>query len=325
MNDTSLVHTKQHIVQKLDQSVIDSLYVITVVFNPWRYRTRVDLFHDFEEYVEKSGGKLVTIELAFGERPFIVTDAGNPMHIQVRTDDELWHKERLINLAIERIPPGERVKVAWVDADVRFSRPDWVKETIQLLQHYPIIQMFSKVCNLSPTHEVLDTQSGIIWAYQSGLLGETDYRYYERFHPGFAWAARRSTLDRLGGLLDIAILGSGDRHMAQALIGKVRKSYPSGISSGYIELLEQWQKRAVQHVQGDVGYMPGQVFHYWHGAKRLRRYTSRWKILIDNKYDPEFDLQRDSQGLHKFTGRNPKLKQDIRRYFMQRNEDDISL
>ncbi len=81
----------------------------------------------------------------------------------------------------------------------------------------------------------------------------------------------------------------------------------------------------MQYVRGDVGYMPGHVNHYWHGKKVNRRYRDRWQILIKHQYDPEFDLKRDSQGLLRFTDRNPLLRQDIRRYFLMRNEDSIDL
>lgn len=311
-----------HDSNRLPQPVLDSFCVVTPIFNPWRYRSRVDLYRQFGDYVHKCGGQLMTVELAFGERPFIVTTKEDKWNIQLRTNDELWHKERLLNIGIERLPDNCKY-VAWVDADIRFARPDWVHETVQLLQHYPVIQMFSRISDLSPDHEQLNTAIGIIKAYQDGLIN--DWKFYTKYHPGFAWAARRDVLDDMGGLLDIAILGAADRHMAQAMMGIVNKSYPDGISPGYAEQLKMWQDRAMQYIKGDVGYMPGHVMHYWHGKKIHRRYRDRWQILIDNEYDPEFDLKRDSQGLHRFTDRNPKLRQDIRKYFQQRNEDSIDV
>jgi hypothetical protein len=314
--------TKNHPAFRLEAQTIDSFAVVTPIFNPSRYRTRVDLYHEFAEYCLCSGARLYTIELALGERPHVVTSLDNPDHHQVRSSDEMWHKERLINLMIERLPPHIKY-IAWVDADIRFARPDWAKETIQLLQHYPIIQMFSKASDLGPNNEIMNTHIGAMYAYRTGLI--TDTKFYSKFHPGFAWAARRSALDDLGGLLDISILGAGDRHMAQAFLGQVNQSVPSGMSVGYVEQLQLWQKRANTHIRGDVGYMDTHLLHYWHGPKVNRRYATRWGILIKNEYDPEFDLKRDTQGLHRFTDRNPMLRQDIRAYFQQRNEDDISL
>jgi len=32
--------------------------------------------------------------------------------------------------------------VAWIDADVEVQPSDWAQETLQLLQHYDVLQMF---------------------------------------------------------------------------------------------------------------------------------------------------------------------------------------
>jgi len=56
-----------------------------------------------------------------------------------------------------------------------------------------------------------------------------------------------------------------------------------------------------------------------------RHYSDRWKILVDNKYNPESDLKRDAQGLYSLTDRSPGLRDGIRTYFRSRNEDSIDL
>lgn len=298
------------------------LYVVTAVFNPCRYRSRIKLYWEFEKYVRDCGAKLLTVELAYNRRDFAVTQPDNPFHLQLRTKSELWHKERMINLGIQRLPPDWKY-VAWVDADVIFARPDWVEETIQLLQHYQVIQMFSQAIDLTPCNEMLKSHTGIIYAYQEGKLEQNNR--YDNFHPGFAWAARREALDDLGGLFDTAVLGSADRHMALSFIECVEKSYPRGISKGYFEQLELWQNRAKKYIRKNVGFMPGALIHYWHGKKVDRRYADRWKILVKHQYDPEFDLKYDAQGLYQFTDRCPQLEYDIRKYFGARNEDSIDL
>lgn len=301
-----------------------TLYVVTPIFNPCRYQSRIRLYRDFEKYVADAGAKLITVELAYGARDFTVTEPCDPFDVQVRTRAELWHKERMINLGIQRLPPDWRY-VAWVDADIIFARPDWAHETVQLLQHYPIVQMFSQATDLTPRNEILKTHTGIIHAFQEGLMTNCKGRYAENFHPGFAWAARRDALNDLGGLFDTAVLGSADRHMALSFIEKVEMSYPKGISAGYYEQLQLWQERSKKYIKQNVGYMPGCILHYWHGKKVDRRYSDRWKILIRHKFDPEFDLKLDTQGLYQFTDRCPQLEYDIRKYFAARNEDSIDL
>ncbi len=303
---------------------MNKLHVITVISNPVRYQSRYKLYREFEKHVACSGGTLWTVEIAFGDRPFEVTQAGNPYHLQLRTFEELWHKENMINLMIARLPLDWEY-VAWVDADVLFNRPDWICETVHQLQHYMMIQMFSTVVDLDPQYNIIKTHKGFISSYFENGFQVPDkekFKKYGLWHPGFAWAARREAIDILGGLIDIGILGSGDRHMADALIGCVEHSFPEEITDGYKEQLLHWQDRAAE-IKKDIGYMPGTISHYWHGKKKDRGYNSRWNILIENKYDPEFDIKKDWQGLWQLNGNKPMLRNQIREYFRSRNEDSI--
>lgn len=52
----------------------------------------------------RAGATLWTIEAAFGDRPFDLTQADDPLDVQVRIRDEMWHKESLLNLLFTRLP-----------------------------------------------------------------------------------------------------------------------------------------------------------------------------------------------------------------------------
>ncbi len=299
------------------------LYVVTCISNPVRYKSRYSLYKDFEKMVVDAGAELYTVEIAFGNRQFEVTDYKTLNDIQLRTTTELWHKENALNIGIQNLP-SDWEYVAWIDADICFARPDWVTETLHMLQHYDIVQMFSHAQDLSPTHEVIQNHKGFVYCYQNGLPGSNTY--YPNWHPGFSWAARREALDKLGGLIDYAILGAADRHMAFGLIGKIDSSIPSELKNGaYAQELRLWEDRANRLIKKNIGYMPGTILHYWHGKKKDRGYQDRWKILVNNSYDPDLDLKRDTQGLYQLTDHNIKLRDDIRKYFRSRNEDSIDL
>lgn len=304
------------------QPVGKPLYVVTAISNPVRYSARYKLYKEFAKRVEDAGAILYTIELAMGDRKFEVTEPNNVRNDQVRSFHELWHKENLLNLAIANLP-ADWEYVAWIDADVTFTRPDWVEETIHQLQHYMFVQMFTNAIDLGPKGEPLKNHEGFVKGWYEGKL--TLGKYYEGGHPGFAWAARREALDHVGGLIDWAVLGSGDRHMAAALIGKAERTLNRDLSKSYKDMILEWQARAEKYVLHDVGYMDGTLVHHWHGKKADRRYVDRWKILTENKFDPHLDLKRDSQGVYQLTDRNIKLRDDIRRYFRSRNEDSIDL
>lgn len=305
---------------------LEKLWVIAVISNPARYRSRYDLFEKFKNHCAHQGVNLLVVELALGDRPFEVTSAYNPNDIQVRTCDELWHKENLINLGISRIPDKDWKYVAWVDADIEFMRHDWAVEIVHQLQHYHVIQLFQNCVDLGPRGEFLQTHNGFVWSWMTDQPWPSPGKYAgKHFHPGYCWAARREAINNLGGLLDIAILGAGDHHMACALIGKVLEYAPQDITPSYKRHLLAWQGRANKHIRQNIGYMEGTIFHRYHGRKIDRKYKDRWKILLKHNYDPDFDVQRDWQGVYSFSDEGVRLRNDIRQYFHERNEDSIDL
>jgi hypothetical protein len=316
----------------------DRLYVVTMLENPLRWRSRYWNYWMFERECEAAGAILYTAEVALGERAFEVTEAGNPRHLQLRTESEIWHKENALNLLIQRLPSDAKY-VAWIDADIRFNRPDWAQETLQQLQHYDVLQMFSHAQDVGPNYEPLATTPGFLfkWVTDRPSPHESDfmqskkaYGYYsvksgQFWHPGFAWAAKKSALERVGMLVDHAVLGSGDWHMASALVGQVQRSLYTGYSPAYIRLCREWQDRAEKFIRRNVGYVPGLVNHLFHGAKRDRAYDQRWKFLAKSGYDPQLDLKRDWQGLYQLTDRSITLRDGIRQYARMRNEDSTEV
>lgn len=303
-------------------------WVVAVTSNPVRYETRDDLYDQFIRRMEVAGANVIRVEQAFGDRPFLHTEPNNPFHVQVRSFDELWHKENMINLGINYLPQDWEY-VAWVDTDVEFVRPDWIEETIHQLQHYYFVQMFEQAVDLGPRQQTLKVHNGFVYNYNRGVQETSSNPYYHQYgyvgHPGFAWAARREAIDMVGGLMDFPILGSADHHMAMALIDRVEHCRPSKANVVYKAMLKMWEDRAKKLVTRDIGYVPGTLLHHWHGKKKDRKYVERWQILIDNDYNPFTDLKRDWQGLWQLSGNKPKLRDDIRQYFRSRNEDSIDL
>ena len=310
----------------------DRLYVVTAISNPVRYRRRYELYRAFEKQMRDSGAILYTAELAFGGREFEISEAHNPRHLQLRSAHELWHKENMLNLLLARLPSDWKY-VAWIDADVTFARPEWAQETLQALQHYQVVQPWSMSMDLGPEGEVVPDASGgetlpsMLHQYVEGQGWDLDPQiYYSKRagHSGYAWAARREAIDTLGGLMDVSILGANDHHMARALLGDVKNSVNPAMGANFKAALDDWQERAAL-LKRNVGYVPGTIFHHWHGAKKNRRYLDRWKILVENTYDPLKDIKRDAQGLYQLAGNKIGLRDDIRAYFRQRNEDSIDV
>ena len=302
------------------------LHVIAVISNPVRYRSRVRLFREFQARMAASGATLWVVEATFGEREPTVLDASDPRHIQVRCDHELWLKENLINIGARSLPADARY-VMWLDGDVSFERADWAHETVEYLQHYPVVQPFSHVVDYGPQGEVLELQKSFAYCHRQGdRLGPKNrlggWKYGGPFwHPGYACAWRMSTWNAVGGMIDRAVMGAADYHMACALIGRGEVSMPAGVSASYRDMVMAWQARAETAVGGDIGYLPGTIHHGFHGWKADRKYQDRWQILIGNDYDPNRDVGYDRFGVLQWTTPKRRLIDEARAYFRARNED----
>lgn len=313
------------------------LDVIITVFNSARYRTRWKHYEDFVSHCNLVGDsvRLWVVEVAFGDREFVVTSPTNERHLQLRTDSELWHKERSQNLLVQRIVqrhPRARW-FAFVDPDISFIRHDWADETRHALQHYDVVQMWKEGYDLDKDGHIIQEHRSFASCYKDNIpFSKENNTYYSPgqnrkknyWHPGYAHAWRREALMEVGGLIDWAILGSGDHHMMHGLIGQMDKTLISDLSGNYKQAMLRWEKSAAK-IRKNIGFVPGAIFHHWHGAKVSRQYRSRWKILTELKFDPLTDLRTDIQGLYMLNDNgNEKsilLRDRVRQYFHSRDED----
>lgn len=316
----------------------DPLYVVCPVINAQRFRTRWKHYQDFEKHVAEAGAILYTIEVAFGDRDFVVTTPENPHHIQLRTHHELWLKERAINLAVQRLPACWKY-VAWIDPDCTFVRHDWANETLHQLQHFPLVQMWSQLTDVSPNYEItqqlrsyMSVQlEGTTKPKPAGSYGQAIGQGQKFGSPGLAWAARREAWNQLSGIFDASILGAGDWYFAMVVTDELeaRLSQRNDLSDGFCRKLRTYQEHARRaqwegrRVVGNVGMVKGLTVHYWHGPRTNRGYGTRGEILKRHGYDPDRDLLVDSQGLYQLSDRKPQLRRDIQEYFSKRNEDAL--
>jgi hypothetical protein len=249
---------KCHIKKELTHEAC--LYVIAVVSNPARFSRRYQLFNEFCERLSKEENLILfSVELQQGSRPF-QTNA----NLKLRTNDELWFKENLINIAASHLPEDWEY-MAWIDTDLEFQNKNWVRETIEQLQTYKIVQLFSHAIDLGCKGETLQVHIGFCYQHVNGETWKAP-KYGGTWHPGYAWAIRRETYDKLGGLMDFPILGSADHHMSLAFIGLVdryikniydnKRQHSSGLP--LVELWYQWStiKGSPQPI-----FDPSVIFH----------------------------------------------------------------
>ena len=305
---------------KNNKKIEDKLNVIIVISNASSFASRYILTKEFVKRMqEEDNVNLYIVELAYGNQKFSVTDKNNSMHLQLRTKSPLWHKENLINLGVKNLLPLHWKSFAWIDADVEFESVTWAEDTLKILNgECDIVQLFSHAVDMDQNQMTMSIfNSG---GYQNSKKKSYCGTGHNFWHPGYAWAITRVAYEKLGGLYDKAILGSGDSIMCLSLMKKGLSAINVKSTIGYKESISIYQEKA-NNLQ--YGHVPGIIRHYFHGSKKNRKYVERWSILLKHNYDPSIHLTLDESGILIPTDLCPKdMLIEIETYFSDRKEDE---
>jgi len=240
----------------------------------------------------------------------------------------MWQKERLLNVAIGRLPVS-CTKVVWADCDVLFVDNDWADRTSALLDSYPIVQPFDRVIRLPRGHFTYQGQGDLWPSFAAVARQHPDLMLAGDFarhgHTGFAWAARREILEK-HGLYDACISGSGDHMMAHAFFGDWSSPCMGRIlgappSSPHRAHFAAWCKSLYGEVRARVGVASGALLHLWHGEIDNRRHVLRNQELASFDFDPASDLHIGPQGAWEWNSDKPALHQWAVNYYPSRKDD----
>ena len=223
-------------------------------------------------------------------------------------------------MGVQKLLPEKWKAFAWIDADIEFESVTWASDTLKILNGCcDIVQLFSHAIDMDNSMNCMNIFPSFGFQYikqrPRGLPGTQNF-----WHPGFAWAMTRKAYEKVGGLYQNSILGSGDHNMARGLIEKGRESVNQNATIGYKNNVTEFENK-IKNLR--LGYVPGVIRHYYHGSKANRKYSERWMILVNNMYDPYVHITTNNDGLLIPTKECPKqLLTDILQYFKERNEDD---
>jgi hypothetical protein len=299
---------------------MSQLCAVTTYFNWEHFHNKRANYRSFVLGMREVGVQVVTIECALGDAEFEFPEDA----ICVRTQSALWQKERLLNLALAHLPDDCEF-VAWIDGDLLFTNPAWAAQASSLLARYPIVQLFDVILRL-PRGEVQECSTA---RYDRGFAARVEGNsqqvtmgsFLGHGHPGFAWAARRDVLHRVG-FFDYCILGGADHLMAHAMFGDDWSQCVTSVIDGQLlKDFSSWTDRCYAAVRGKVGHVPGRVLHLWHGSFANRRYQERHIALRQCHFDPARDLEISPDGCWEWTGHNRSLERWAKDYFACRKED----
>lgn len=312
-----------------------SLWAITCYFNPARRASRLRNYRIFRSHLSVP---LLTVELALHGEPELTADEADVMH-QIRGGPQhiLWQKERLLNLALARLPE-DCTAVAWLDCDIVFANPLWAVQAAALLETHQLIQLFDRIVYLP--REASDAQSmpplieaSERWHWQAGAVSNALLPQpvpYPKLNQrgtattgntGMAWAAQRCWLNR-HGFYDRAIVGGGDDYLFSAaldLASRLDAPLPSGTPARLD--LDRWAQGLRADLQTPLAYVAGTIFHCWHGELSDRGYEKRHRGLAQFNFDPTTDIHLDDNGCWCWSSEKPDLHAYLSGYFQSRRED----
>lgn len=284
-----------------------SLAVVTCFFNFANFKRPQSNLHRFLRQMKRDGVSVFGLEMSFDGNFLTI---GEPHWRQVVLDptrQSLWQKEAALNLVAKTLPP-EVTAVAWVDADVWFTDPNWESQTLNALEEYDIVQMF-ETCHWT------EEDGRIIESLPS--CGKSGLPAAGKAHSGFAWAMRRNLWDKVGGLYPYVMSGGADSIMAAAFqrVGNWPRVW-CHVGQDKIPFL-RWMDL---FDDVSVGYTPGELVHEWHGSAKNRDYIGRAERLAD--FHVSEHLEFDKRGLLRWTeGAPDTIVKIAAEYFPSRRED----
>lgn len=308
-----------------------ALWAITCYFNPVGYKRRLE---NYQLFRQRLAAPLVTVELSF-DGTFQLRRDDAEVVVQLHGRDVMWQKERLLNLALKWLP-DRCDQVAWLDCDVIFGSDDWVEQAELALDEFSLLHLFQERHDLS--RQVRPDELGS-WASPSPAISMIHRMTVEGVAPGelllshprkdrrsangLAWASPRAVLEA-HGLYDACILGSGDRAVLCAGLGRFDYCAQGLLMNPrQAEHYLTWARPYFATVRGRIGYIPGRAFHLWHGEVEDRRYGERDRALQAFDFDPFSDIAPDDSGCWRWCSEKQPLHAYVRRYFESRNEDGV--
>nr|WP_319565695.1 hypothetical protein [uncultured Rhodoferax sp.] len=252
--------------------------------------------------------------------------------VQLTSKSYLWQKERLLNVALDRLPDFVD-HVAWIDCDVIFEDQDWPDKAVDNLRDMRLVQLFSRLYDLPidvldpALHPNLQAPFGLPLMAAIASSGNIEEHLkpsngvaMRRSGSGLAWAAHADFMQQRR-FYDAMIIGSGDRAMACAGFG--RFNYPIEMfrmNPRRTEHYLEWATPYHHAVDSRMSYLEGNLFHLWHGDVVDRNYAGRHLDLDAFAFDPYTDLVLGQSGAWEWNNR-PDLQNFSLEYFRSRKED----
>lgn len=296
--------------------------VVCCYFNPCNYKSKFLNFVKFLNSIHSTGIYPLVIETYSSKSLYRVNNFTKNI-ISIKTESLFWKKEQLLNIGIKHLLKKEFEYIAWIDADIVLSDTNWWKRVVYATKFYGVTQIFSHSYKEKVHPLEKERTSSAYQLTHTDTCLDLKCILQRKAEPGYGHCYHRSFLEK-NLLFDLSIIGGGD---ILNLIGYYYNKTTHDIilndrfflqmTNSFKNSFVDWCKKNKKLKHG-VGYANVNIKTLFHGNKSDRMYVSREHILSKHKYNPNTDLEIENQ-IYKI--KNLGIKQDIKHYFHNRNED----
>lgn len=285
--------------------------IIACYYNPKHNPYRLAAFKTWYKTVKHLNLRIIELTVKGSSRELAGYDhTGHVQHIE--SASMLWHKEALLNRLIEQVAPDYKY-IFWLDTDVIFTNRNWLREACKRMENgAQMVQPFAYAIRLEegetkPSFDISNLGNvympnrwnNAAWrSFCCTYIEEPELAASDRFndygHTGFAWGATSELLTQCP-LFDRALIGSADNVIAQGAVGKFHSPLMRATFKYMMPSITAYQRRLFSHVLGLIDYVPGNLYHIWHGDHAKRRYLKR-----NQDFDHTLSQinRRDANGLY---------------------------
>lgn len=241
-----------------------------------------------------------------------------PNVFRVKSNSYLFHKENLWNILVKKIPSNYK-KLVFFDSDIVFRDSSWASRISTSLETYNFLQPYDLATKLDINYKPDDAYISYMKAYDNRKED-----VFSKFHTypslGYIFACQRSWLEKIGGFLDMCIIGGGDHIFCTAITNVDISHSPSLFKNlPYIQIEYNRLTKNLKTENFKCGYLNLRVDHLYHGKEMNRQYSGRSELI---KTLTAMDFQVNSDSVIEF--KEPeKWNPVMLKYFKDRNDDDI--
>ena len=123
---------------------LPALHVVTAIANPIRWGSRIGALRRSSAHARRRRASHHRRMRLWRRGPLELAGNRRRACAGARRKTLVWTKENLLNIGLARLPEDWKY-VAWIDADIAFRQPGWAAETVQALQHYDVVQPWTRL------------------------------------------------------------------------------------------------------------------------------------------------------------------------------------